>query len=115
MRRPKKGRVEVGSDSRAGHDRNKLDRSEISNDEVNDKGNNEDGKKDRNLSKSKKTESGILIPRARIVFTELRQAFIKALFLYHFDSKRHIQVEKDASSYAIDGVFSQLNPDDLGR
>ena len=73
------------------------------------------GEKGRNLSKSKKTESDFLTSGIRKAFTKLRQAFIKALILYHFDLERHIRIETDASGYAIGGVFSQLTLDNLGR
>ena len=94
-----------------------MDDVEIDGDEVRD---DEVGKKDqnlfksKNLSNSKKTELGFLIPKARRVFTKLRQAFIKALILYHFNPERYIQVETNASGYAIGGVFSQLTLDNLG-
>ncbi len=52
---------------------------------------------------------------ARKAFTKLRQAFLKAPILNHFDQERHIRIETDASDYAIGGVFSQLNSDDLGQ
>ena len=45
----------------------------------------------------------------------MRQAFVKAPILYHFDPERHIRIETDASGYAIVGVLSQLSSDDLGR
>ena len=67
------------------------------------------------MSKSKKTESGFLTSGARKAFTELRQAFIKALILHHFDPERHIRIETDESGYAIGGILSQLTSDDLGR
>ena len=38
-------------------------------------------------------------------------AFIKALILRYFDLESHIQIETNASSYAIGGVLSQLNLD----
>ena len=41
--------------------------------------------------------------------------FFKAPILGHFDPKRHIRIETDASGYAIGGVLSQLTSDDLGR
>ena len=52
---------------------------------------------------------------ARKAFTELRQAFVEAPILNHFDPERHIQTETDASGYAIGGIFSQLTLDDSGR
>ena len=114
---PRKGIVGFGDDSRTRCDRGELDESRIDDVEVDGGkvGDDEVGKKGRNLSKFKRTESGFLISRARIVFIELRQAFIKAPILHHFDSKRHIRVETDASGYAIDGVLSQLTSDNLGR
>ena len=108
---PGEGGVRVGGNSRAGHDKSKLDESAIGDDEV-DEINDEDRKKDqnptksKNLSKSKKTELGFLISGARIAFTELRQAFVKALILYHFNPECHIRIEIDISGYVIDGVFS---------
>ena len=50
-----------------------------------------------------------------MVFTKLKQVFIKASILYHFNPKYYIWIETDVSGYAIGGVFSQLTSDDLGR
>ena len=114
-----KGGVGIGIDSRARLDRRELDGIEVDDDEVRD---NEVEKKvqklfkSKNLSKSKKTiESDFLTPGAKLAFTKLRQAFVKALILHHFDSECHIRIKTDASSYAISGVFSQLTLDDLDR
>ena len=114
---PKKGVVGVGGGSRARHDRGGLDKSGIDNVEVNGGkvGDNEVGKKGRNLSKSKNIESGFFISGARMAFTKLRQAFIKAPIFYHFNLERYIRIETDVSSYAIDGVFSQLTSDNSSR
>ena len=96
---PRKGGVGVGSNSKAGRDKSELDRSrmddvEVDGTEVED---NEVGKKVqktskfKNLSKSKKTvESSFFTPRARLAFIELRQTFVKAPILHHFDPKCHI-------------------------
>ena len=86
-----------------------VDGSEVEVDEV--------GEKVQILSKSKKTvrSSDFLTPGAKLAFTKLRQAFIKALILHHFDLECHIRVETDASGYAIGGVLSQLNLNDLGQ
>ena len=118
---PGRGKVEVGS-SRAGRggsklDKKKIDDNEVDGDKVDDEVRTKVQKslKSKNLSKSKKTELGFLTPGARKTFTKLRQAFIKAPILYHFDSERLIWVETNASGYAIDGVLSQLTSDDLGR
>ncbi len=43
---------------------------------------------------------------ARRAFTKLRQAFLKAPILNHFDPERHIRIETDVSGYAIGGVLS---------
>ena len=108
-----KGEVGVGGDSRAERDRSEFDRSKVDSGKV---GDDEIGKKVQNLSKSKKTvQSDFLTPRAKLAFAELRQAFIKAPILYHFDPERHIRIETDASGYAIGGVLSQLTSDDSGR
>ncbi len=53
--------------------------------------------------------------RARTTFIKLRQAFIEAPILNHFDSERYIQIKTDASGYAIGGIFSQLDPNNLGQ
>ena len=98
---PKKGRVRVGGDSRAGHDRSEIHWSGIDNikvdgDKVED---DEVRKKDRktfkskNLSKFKKTvRSDFLTPKTRLASTKLRQAFIKAPILHHFDPEIYIQI-----------------------
>ena len=106
--RPGEGGVGVGG-SRAGRggskldDRRRIDDDEIDGDEV---GDDEIGMKVQKSSKSKKTESDFLTSGARKAFTKLRQAFIKAPILQHFDPDRHIRVKTDASGYAIGGVFS---------
>ena len=110
--RPGEDRVGIGG-SRAWRGGSKLDDGRrVDGDEV---GNDEVGTKVQKSSKSKKTESGFLTPGVRKAFTKLRQAFIKAPILYHFDLERHIRVERDASSYAIGRVFSQLTSDNSDR
>ena len=121
--RPGKGEVVVGSDSKAGRDGSELDGSKVDGDEVGDDkvgddevGDDKVGKKVQNLSKSKKSiRSDFLTPGAKLAFAELRQAFVKAPILHHFDPERHIRIETDASGYAIGGVLSQLTSDDSGR
>ena len=114
--RPGEGVVGVGGDSRAGRDG--IDGSGIDDVEV-DGGEievDEVGKKGRKTSKSQKmVGSDFLTPGAKLAFTELRQAFLKAPILHHFDPERHIRIETDASGYAIGGVLSQLTSDDSGR
>ena len=51
----------------------------------------------------------------RMTFTKLRQAFVEASILNHFDSKRHIQIEINALDYVIGRILSQLTLDDLSR
>ena len=80
---------------------------------------------DKNLSKSKKSKSGIqtrigaieeptfLTSDARKAFNQLRQVFTKAPILRHFDLECHIRIKTDASSYAIGGVLSQLTSNHL--
>ena len=101
------------SGSRAGRDGSKLDDGRrVDGNEI---GDNEVGTKVQKSSKSNKTESGFLTPGARKAFTKLRQAFIVAPILHHFDPERHIRVKTDVSGYAIGEVFSQLTSDDSGR
>ena len=115
---PKKGVVGVGGGSKAGRDRSGINGSEIDDVEV-DGGEvevDEVGKKgwktskSKNSSKSKKAvgPSDFLTTGAKLAFTELRQAFLKAPILHHFDPERHIRIETDVSGYAIGGVLSQL-------
>ena len=44
---------------------------------------------------------------ARLAFTKLRQAFVKAPILYHFDPKCHFWIETDVLSYAISKFLCQ--------
>ena len=109
--KPRKDGVEVG-DVEFGD--GEFGDSEVGDDEI---GDNEIGKKVQNLSKSKKTveSSNFITFRAKLAFTKLRQAFFKALILYHFYPKRHIQIETDTSGYIIGRVFRQLTLDNLGQ
>lgn len=52
---------------------------------------------------------------AKKAFTKLRQAFIEALILNHFDLEYHIQIETNVSSYDISAIFSQLILNNLGQ
>ena len=112
---PGEGRVGVGRSSRAGHDgsRSKIDDDKFDGGEV---GDDEVGKKVQKLSKFKKmVGSDFLTLGAKLAFTKLRQAFVKALIFHHFNLERHIQIETDAIGYAIGGIFSQLTLKDLGQ
>ena len=46
-------------------------------------------------------ESDFFTLGARLKFAKLRQAFVKAPILHHFDLDCHIQVEMDVSGYVI--------------
>ena len=59
--------------------------------------------------------SDFFTSRAKLAFTKLRQAFVKALIFYHFDLEHHIRIETDASGYAIGGVFNQLTLSNSGQ
>ena len=97
--KPRKGIVRVGNSRRARRngselDRNKIDNGEIDGSEIRD---NEVGKrvqklfKSKNFSKSKKTVGlDFFTLGARLAFTKLRQAFVKAPIFHHFDPERHI-------------------------
>ena len=69
------------------------------------------------MSKSKKTvgSSNFLTLEARLAFSKLKQTFLKASILHHFDLECHIRIETDVSGYAISGVFNQLTLLNLGR
>ena len=53
--------------------------------------------------------------RAKLAFTKLRQVFLKAPILHHFDPEQHIRIETDVSGYAIGRVPSQLTSDNSDR
>ena len=108
--KPRKSGFGVGNDSKARRNRNELDEDEVNDGEFE---NNEIGKKvqktfkSKKLSKSKKAvELDFFTPRARLVFTKLKQAFLKALIFYHFNPERYIRIEIDIFGYAISGVLS---------
>ena len=66
----------------------------------------------KNLGNQSRT---FLISNARKAFIKLRQTFVKASILNHFDLECHIQIETDAFGYIIGRIFSQLTLDDLGQ
>ena len=53
-------------------------------------------------------EASFLTPDTRQAFSQLKQVFTKTPILQHFHTKRHIQIEIDASGYAIGGIFSLI-------
>lgn len=60
-------------------------------------------------------EMSFLTLEAKLRFTMLKQAFIKAPILYYFDLECYICIEIDILSYAIIGVLSQLAMDNLSQ
>lgn len=58
-------------------------------------------------------ESKFITSKARKTFNYLKQAFINASILWHFNSECHIQIETNVSSYAIRGVLNQLTSNQL--
>ena len=117
LAKPRKGEIRVGGNSKVR--RGRIDNVEVDNGKV---GNNKVGKKGQKTSKSKnsfKSKKTIgfnfFTLGARLMFTKLKQVFIKVLILHHFDLKRHIRIETNVSSYTIGRVLSQLILDDLGR
>ena len=96
-----------------------MDNIEVDSDKVRDnevRKKSQKMSKSKNLSKSKKTVGlKFFTFGAKLVFTKLRQVFVKALILHYFDLERYIRIETDVSSYAIGRVFNQLILDDLGQ
>ena len=111
----KKGGVEVGDHSKAKCDGSevvgyKIDNSEVEDDKIWKKDQKTSKSKNlfksQNLFKSKKTELDFFTFRARMVFTKLRQMFVRAVIFHHFDLEYHIRVEMDVSGYAISEILS---------
>ncbi len=51
---------------------------------------------------------------AKQAFIELKETFVKAPILNHFDPEHHIYIKIDDFGYAISEIFSQLTLNDLG-
>ena len=60
----------------------------------------------KSLSKDLNRVASYLSPNAKQAFIQLKQAFIQAPILRHFDLKCHIQIKTDVSGYAIGRVLS---------
>ena len=113
---PGEGKVRVGNDSKVGRGRSEINGSGMDDVEVNDSKVevNEIEKKvqklskSKNLPKSKETirSSDFLIPGAKLVFTKLRQVFLKAPIFHHIDPEHHVRIETDVSGYATGGVWN---------
>ena len=67
------------------------------------------------MFKFKKTvrSSDFLTFKARLAFTKLRQAFVKALIFYYFDPEYYIWIKTNALNYAIGEIFSWLTLNNL--
>ena len=85
-----------------------LDVAEVDEVGVGGGGDREDETVGRSPSKNSNGATGYLTPNARQAFTQLRQAFIEAPILRHFDPEYHIRIQTDTSGYVIGGVLSQL-------
>ena len=118
LTRPTKGGVGVGDKSKARYDGSELDRSKVNNSEV-DSNEVRDDEIEKKVLKSAKSKKMVwldfLTSGAKLAFTELRQAFVKALILYYFDLEHYIRIETDVLGYAIGGVFSQLTLNNSGQ
>lgn len=58
---------------------------------------------------------GFFILRARLAFAKLRQVFIIAPIIYHFDLKYHFRIGTNISDSVIGGVLYQLTLDGLSQ
>lgn len=67
------------------------------------------GKIGENLLKVDLLGACFLISEANIAFLRFRKAFTEVLIFHYFDLEPHIQIETDAFSFAINGIFCQLS------
>lgn len=56
---------------------------------------------------------GFLISKAQTVFFSLQKTFTEVLILHHFNPKRHIHIEINASYFTINRVVQQMTLDQL--
>ena len=61
----------------------------------------------RGSKNGRKTGPYIMSPEAKEAFRRLREAFATAPVLRHFDPKKPIRIETDASGFALAGIISQ--------
>jgi len=54
----------------------------------------------------------IWLSKAKQAFNQLRDVFIRASILRHFDSERHIHIEINAFDYAVVSILSQSDDED---
>lgn len=67
--------------------------------------------KSKNIIKLKEPKIRFLILGVRLVFTKLRQAFIKNPIFYYFDLNFYNQTKTGILGYAIGRVLSQITLD----
>ncbi len=65
----------------------------------------------RDSVKDVKTNSFIWSSEAKQAFNQLRDVFMRAFILRHFDSERHIHIEIDTFNYAVVNILSQSDDD----
>lgn len=61
-----------------------------------------------NLSKSNSSKTCFFTSDTRVAFTHLSKTFTKALIVYYFHPKYHIQIETYTFGFAISRIFSLL-------
>ncbi len=66
----------------------------------------------RDSVKSVKMNSFIWLSEAKQAFNQLRDVFMRAFILRHFDSERHIHIEINMFNYAVASILSQSNDED---
>ncbi len=66
----------------------------------------------RDSVKDVKMSSFIWSSEAKQAFNQLRDVFMRASILRHFDSERHIRIEIDMFNYAVANIFSQSDDED---
>ena len=66
----------------------------------------------RNSVKDVKMSSFIWLSEAKQAFNQLRDVFMKASILRHFDSEQHIHIEIDIFNYAVVSIMSQSDNED---
>ncbi len=66
----------------------------------------------RDSVKDVKISSFIWLSKAKQAFNQLRNVFMRASILRHFDSEQHICIEIDMFNYAVASILSQSNDED---
>ena len=82
---------------------------------ISSSGNKQDKTVKKLLFKKSNKASNYLIPKARLVFTQLRKTFTKAIILGYFNLECHIRIKTNVSNYAISSVLSQLTLNHLSQ